>query len=137
MRRKTAGFTFVEILIALTMFGILTAVAVPRYRQFKERAFLATMKSELGSLRVAQEAFWAENQAYTADTAQLDWNGSSEIKLALASSDLFGGFTATATHLLAPSLSCSTSVGKDATTFASGDIVCTEVSGGAAAGVTP
>jgi type IV pilus assembly protein PilA len=137
MQRRRAGFTFVEILIAMAVFGTLTAVAVPRYRLFKERAYLATMKSELGSLRIAQEAFWAENQAYTTDTTQLDWNGSGAIKLALASADPLGGFSAVATHALAPSLSCATFVGKDATTSASGDIVCTTASGGGAAGVTP
>ncbi len=135
--RRRAGFTFIEILIALTVFGILTAVAVPRYRQFKERAFMANMKAELGSLRVAQEAFWAENLAYTTDTTLLDWNGSEKIQLALASSDPIGGFTATATHQEAPTLSCTTAVGKDAVGVASGDIVCTANPTGAATALTP
>ena len=134
---RRPGFTFVEILTAMTVFGILTAVAVPRYRQFKERAYVATMKSELGSLRVAQEAFWAENQAYTTDTTLLDWNGSANIRLALASSDPNGGFSATATHLAAPALSCATFVGKDASTTASGDIVCTSIVGGGSTAVIP
>lgn len=137
MRPNKTGFTFVEILIAMAVFGILTSVAVPRYRLFKERAFLASMKSELGSLRVAQEAFWAENQAYTTDTAQLDWNGSADIKLALASSDPFGGFSAKATHTSAPTLQCATYVGKDATTSPSGDIVCTTTAGGSVAALNP
>lgn len=135
--RRRTGFTFVEILIALSVFGLLTSIAVPRYRAYKERAYVATMKSELGSMRVAQEAFWAENQRYSTDTTQLDWNGSSEIRLALSTSDPYGGFTAKASHLLAPSLSCSTAVGSDASGTPSGDIVCTASAGGTGSGVTP
>jgi prepilin-type N-terminal cleavage/methylation domain-containing protein len=134
---RRPGFTFIEILIAMTVFGILTTVAVPRYRLFKERAYMASMKSELGSLRVAQEAFWAENLAYATDTTLLDWNGSGDVRLALASSDPSGGFSATATHVLAPNLSCATFVGREASTTASGDIICTAVGGGSSAGVTP
>ena len=135
--RNARGFTFAEILVAMAVFGVLTAVAVPRFRSFKERAYLATLRTELGSLRVAEEAFWSENMAYATDTTQLDWNGSSRVQLAISSGDLTGGFTAVATHLLAPALQCTTAVGKDATKTASGEIVCTSLAGSTGSGVTP
>lgn len=135
--RRRSGFTFVEILVALAVFGALTAVAVPRYRLFKERAYVASMRTELGSLRVAQEAFWAENQLYTADTTALDWNGSSRIQLAISVSDPTAGYTAIAQHAQLPGAQCATYVGADATTTASGDIVCTGASAGTGAGVLP
>ncbi len=133
MRRR--GFTFVELLVAMAVSGILAAVAVPRYRLFKERAYLANMKTELGNLRVAEEAFWAENHAYSADTTELDWNGSSDVDLTITVADPYAGFTATITHRSSSSLSCTTFVGRDATTTPSGDIVCTSLAasnGGAA-----
>lgn len=137
MSRNTRGFTFVEILVAMAVFGALTAIAVPRYRSYKDRAYMATMRTELGSLRIAEEAFWAEHMVYSTDTASLDWNGSSRVQLAITSSDLNYGFAATATHLLAPTLQCQTFVGREATTTASGDIVCgTNGNGGSGAGVT-
>lgn len=139
MNRSTRGFTFVEILVAMTFLGVLTAVSVPRYRTYKERAYLGSMRTELGSLRVAEEAYWAEHMSYSADTTALDWNGSSVVKVAISSADLTGGFAAVATHALAPGLQCATYVGREATTTASGDIVCTLASGpsGTGAGVTP
>ncbi|MBC7896666.1 MAG: prepilin-type N-terminal cleavage/methylation domain-containing protein [Cytophagaceae bacterium] len=127
MSRSTRGFTFVEILVAMLVFGALTAMAVPRYRTFKERAYLATLRTELGSLRVAEEAYWAEHMVYSTDTASLDWNGSSEIHLDIASSDLNHGYSAKATHLFAPSYECQTFLGREATTTASGDIICTAI----------
>lgn len=137
MSRNTRGFTFVEILVAMAVFGALTAIAVPRYRSFKDRAYMATMRTELGSLRVSEEAYWAEHMVYSTDTASLDWNGSSRVQLAIASSDLNHGFSAKATHQLAPTLQCQTFVGREATTTASGDIICgTSNSGGPGAGVT-
>lgn len=134
---KRHGFTFAEILVALAVFGVLTAVAVPRYRDFKERGYLASLKSELANLRVAEEAHWAEHQTYSTDTTALDWNGSSLVELSIASADLDGGFTAQARHTLSPGLSCVTAVGKEAVGVASGEIVCTAVGSGVGAGVTP
>ena len=125
MRNSRKGFTFVEILVAMAFFGALTAVAVPKYRSFRERAFVATMRTELGSLRVAEEAHWAENMAYSTDTTSLDWNGSSGIQLTIASSDLTGGFFAIARHVSAPGTQCATYVGREATSTPSGEIVCT------------
>lgn len=125
MSRNIRGFTFVEILVAMAVFGALTAIAVPRYRTYKDRAYIASMKTELGSLRVAEEAFWAEHMVYSTDTTQLDWNGSASVQIAISSSDLNFGFAATATHVASPSLLCQTWVGREATTTASGDIICT------------
>lgn len=137
MSRNSRGFSFVEILVAMAVFGALTAIAVPRYRSYKDRAYMATMRTELGSLRVSEEAFWAENMVYSADTAALDWNGSSRVEIAIASSNLNYGFSAKATHQLAPTLQCQTFVGREARTTASGDIICgTNSSGGSGAGVT-
>ncbi|MGQ0649115.1 MAG: type IV pilin protein [Gemmatimonadaceae bacterium] len=137
MRRSVHGFTFVEILVALAVFGLLSAIAVPRYRLYRERAYLGALRSELGSLRVAEEAFWAENQSYSADTAQLDWNGSSQVSLSISSGDLTHGFSAIARHASVPNLQCATSVGAEATTTASGDIVCTLLTSGTGSGITP
>lgn len=137
MRRPRIGFTFVELLMAMTVLGVLSAVAVPRYRSFKERAYLAAMRTELGSLRVAEEAYWTENMAYSADTSSLDWNGSGHITLKISSLDLSSGYTAVASHSSAPSLQCATSVGRDASTAASGDIVCTTLGSSTGTGITP
>ncbi|MCC6317064.1 MAG: prepilin-type N-terminal cleavage/methylation domain-containing protein [Gemmatimonadaceae bacterium] len=129
MSRNSRGFTFAEILVAMVVFGALTAIAVPRYRTFKERAFIASMKTDLGSLRVAEEAFWAEHMTYSADTAQLDWNGSSLVNVSITSGDFNHGFAALATHASAPSMTCQTFVGREATTTASGDIICSPAAG--------
>jgi type IV pilus assembly protein PilA len=124
MRRSARGFTFVEILVALAVFSALTALAVPRYRGYKERAYIANLKTELGSLRIAQEAYWSEHLTYAADTAYLDWNGSSQVHLEITSGDFASGFTAVATHHLLQDTECTTRVGREVSGAPAGDIVC-------------
>ncbi len=52
-----AGFTFIELLVVITILGILSSLALPRYSAMKERAYVTTMKSDLRNLRNEQEGF--------------------------------------------------------------------------------
>lgn len=122
MKRQRVGFTFVEILVAMLVFGALSAIAVPRYRNFKEKAYIATLKSDLGNLRIAQEAYWSENMVYAADSTGLDWKPSNQVHVSITSTDPADNFTATATHLNMPSAHCVTTAGRTGTT--SGEITC-------------
>ena len=63
MRNKN-GFTLIELLIVVVIIGILSAIAIPKFASTKERAFLATMKSDLRNLVTAQEAYLGDNGAY-------------------------------------------------------------------------
>jgi prepilin-type N-terminal cleavage/methylation domain-containing protein len=118
------GFTLVELLVALSFFASLAAIAVPRYRAYKERAYVATMKVDLGHLRIAEEAHWAEQQRYATDTASLDFRQSSEVIIAITSENLIGGYTAVATHRRVPGVECVTATGPEARSQEPGAILC-------------
>src|SRR5207249_10834036 len=45
MNRK--GFTLIELLIVVVIIGILAAIAIPKFANTKEKAYLASMKSSL------------------------------------------------------------------------------------------
>jgi prepilin-type N-terminal cleavage/methylation domain-containing protein len=128
--RQRHGFTFIELMVAMVFFGILSAIAVPRYRMFKERAYVATMKSDLGNVRIAQEEYFAEQQRYATDTTALGWRASSKVTLTLTSQDPMGGYSAVATHERVPGQQCATFVGRDAANGTSGAIICGTASGG-------
>jgi prepilin-type N-terminal cleavage/methylation domain-containing protein len=64
MRTSNRGFTLIELLIVVVIIGILSAIAIPKFASTKERAFLATMKSDLRNLVTAEEAYLGDNGAY-------------------------------------------------------------------------
>jgi prepilin-type N-terminal cleavage/methylation domain-containing protein len=121
---RRRGFTFVEILIVMIVLGLMSALAIPRYREFKERAYLSSLRTELGQLRIAEEAYWAEHQVYSTNLVDLDFLPSSDITLIIASTGLNRGWMAEASHALMAGRSCATYVGGDAQGYASGEIVC-------------
>ncbi|HJQ66819.1 MAG TPA: prepilin-type N-terminal cleavage/methylation domain-containing protein [Gemmatimonadales bacterium] len=64
MDRK--GFTLIELLIVVVIIGILAAIAIPKFANTKEKAYLASMKSDLRNLVTAEEAYFADSVKYSA-----------------------------------------------------------------------
>jgi prepilin-type N-terminal cleavage/methylation domain-containing protein len=69
MLRNTKGFTLIELLIVVVIIGILAAIAIPKFANTKEKAYLASMKSDLRNLATAEEAYFSDYQVYQAGTA--------------------------------------------------------------------
>src|SRR5882672_2054298 len=63
MNRK--GFTLIELLIVVVIIGILAAIAIPKFANTKEKAYIASMKSDLRNLVTAEEAYFADSIKYT------------------------------------------------------------------------
>src|SRR5512143_1619441 len=76
MSRK--GFTLIELLVVVVIIGILAAIAIPKFVNSKEKAILASMKSDLRNLVTAQEGFYFDNTDYAGGTtaaAQVNGTG--------------------------------------------------------------
>jgi type IV pilus assembly protein PilA len=62
MNRK--GFTLIELLIVVVIIGILAAIAIPKFANTKQKAIVASMKTDLKNLVTAQEAYFSDNNQY-------------------------------------------------------------------------
>lgn len=54
------GFTLIELLIVVVIIGILAAIAIPKFAQTRERAYVSAMKSDLRNLATEQEIWYSD-----------------------------------------------------------------------------
>jgi len=109
MNRK--GFTLIELLIVVVIIGILAAIAIPKFANTKEKAYIASMKSDLRNLVTAEEAYFADSVKYTSNLGTLftTTSGVSTPTITVTAD----GFTANVTHTTTTK-TCSIYVGSTA-----------------------
>ncbi|MCA9484200.1 MAG: prepilin-type N-terminal cleavage/methylation domain-containing protein [Nitrospina sp.] len=61
LKRDEKGFTLIELLIVIAIIGILAAIAIPQFNQYKVRAFDSAARSTLHNIYLACKAFWIDS----------------------------------------------------------------------------
>ena len=93
------GFTLIELLIVVVIIGILAAIAIPKFATTKEKAYLATMKTDLRNLVTAEEGYFSDNQAFTTDLSSAGVNFSASKNVNVTVSNISpNGWQAQAWH---------------------------------------
>ena len=125
-RTQRQGFTLIELLIVIVIIGILAAIAIPKFANTKEKAYVAQMKSDLHNLVSAEEAFFSDSVKYTNTLAELQYRQSTGV--AAPTITVGAGFwTATITHNSMPGHSCEIAVNTSntlVTTAGDGEPAC-------------
>lgn len=62
--RLARGFTLIELMIAIVIIGILSAVALPSYRDYVARGYVSEATAALAELRTRAEQWYADNRTY-------------------------------------------------------------------------
>ncbi|MDF1503702.1 prepilin-type N-terminal cleavage/methylation domain-containing protein [Roseisolibacter sp. H3M3-2] len=93
------GFSLIELLIVVVIIGILAAIAIPKFANTKEKAYIAQMKSDLKNLASAQESYFADNNAYAnlaaIQAAPYSWTVSGGAQVTPNITAAAGGWSAT------------------------------------------
>jgi len=110
------GFTLIELLIVVVIIGILSAIAIPKFSNTKDKAHIAAMKSDLRNLATYEEQYAADNGgAYfggsaTSGAPLQGFTPSQNVTInAINVAGPPSSWTATATHAQSPKLCDMTS----------------------------
>ncbi len=67
------GFSLIELMVAVSIMGVLVAIAVPQYQRSQARAFHAGAQSALSTLYMHEQNFYYEWDVYVGDFGPLDF----------------------------------------------------------------
>jgi type IV pilus assembly protein PilA len=71
MMRNEKGFTLIELLVVVAIIGILAAIAIPQFSEYRKQGFNARASSDLRNLATAEEAYFAANAVYSGTPSSL------------------------------------------------------------------
>ena len=121
------GFTLIELLIVVVIIGILAAIAIPKFAATKDKAKLASVKTDLRNFMTSEEAYFSDYATYgSLAQVQTASNYTMSAGNAGAAAASASGFTATITNTSITSIldQCQVAVGGGVASAVDGVIVC-------------
>ena len=121
------GFTLIELLIVVVIIGILAAIAIPKFAATKDKAKLASVKTDIRNAMTAEEAYFSDYATYGSFS---DLEGASNFSLsagnAMTITPVASGYTVDADNasISTGTTSCTVQVGAGAGTTNDGVITC-------------
>ncbi|MBD3843788.1 MAG: prepilin-type N-terminal cleavage/methylation domain-containing protein [Campylobacterales bacterium] len=64
MKKSKKGFTLIELLVVVAIIGVLAAIAIPQFANYRKSAANSAALSDAKTIATEAEAFYAENGVY-------------------------------------------------------------------------
>lgn len=64
MKKVEQGFTLIELLVVVAIIGILAAIAIPQFAEYRKRGFDSRSLSDLRNAATGEEAYFADYEKY-------------------------------------------------------------------------
>jgi type IV pilus assembly protein PilA len=103
---REKGFTLIELLIVVVIIGILAAIAIPKFSNVRDRAYMSAAAADLRNLANQEEVYYNDNYSYTSDVAAMGFTNSEGITVTVATATNTG-WSAAAVPLGLSSESCA------------------------------
>ena len=102
IKKRDGGFTLIELLIVIAIIGILAAIAIPQFNQYKARAYDTASKADLHNLYLACKAYWSDEgsdkDCSTSSVQSANYGFAPSTGVTVGSSGNETGWQATAKH---------------------------------------
>jgi type IV pilus assembly protein PilA len=125
--RKRNGFTLIELLIVVVIIGILAAIAIPKFAATKDKAKLASIRTDIRNLETSEEAYFSDFNTYgTFAQVQTTYNYtvSSGNTMGITPSSTGYSVGASNSSISTGITSCKVQVGAGASSTVDGKITC-------------
>jgi prepilin-type N-terminal cleavage/methylation domain-containing protein len=122
--KNRKGFTLIELLIVVVIIGILAAIAIPKFAATKDKAKLASVKTDIRNIMTAQEAYFSDaGNGYTSALTSTMFQPSAGNTFVVAGSASSYSVTVTNPTITVAPKQCSVVVGDGTAT--DGKYTCT------------
>ena len=74
-RKNNIGFTLIELMIIISIIGILAVITFPQFNAYRQTALNATVLSDLRNAATAQESYYSDNNTYSSVLSDLTSRG--------------------------------------------------------------